>query len=158
MEIANNFSGVIIGAIVALIGSYLANKRARHGTFNETVTKRRVDWLRLTADDVAKMLATAQILAGNLDKKCSWCDKCIRSEYDIKQKYYISRNHLLAHLPLNEPERVVLAKKIEELDGIVEGHSYDHINKVRDKILELSVEIEKNEWTHIKHEAFGKNR
>ena len=138
--------GVVVGGLVALIGTYFTVKLGHRTLYAQTVSQSRNIWLNELRGYISKMLSAVYD-----DKEAKQIDKV---------KYYENRAQVLMRLNNTEPSHVAMEKLIKKLDEKMGEKQKDptaEIDKtVHDSIIEMARLILKPEWEKVKEEAGGK--
>lgn len=131
--VIGTFFTAILSAIIVMIGYNHTKKNQYRQIYSENVSKTRNEWLNHFRESVSGMLAYSQQGQNKSDK------------------YYKCRNDLVTRLNMSEKLHVYLYCLILKLDNS-SGETYDNL---RDKILETTQLIIKEEWEKVKEEAKG---
>ena len=127
--------GVIITAVIALIGYIWTKQHNKEVIFNQTVSERRNIWLNEMRRYLSEMLAQA--------------DKAQNSYKPLE--YYRARNQVVLRLNTREALHLMLQHQIKILDTCTSAN----YTAARDNIIEISQIILKEEWEKVKSEAKG---
>ncbi|HIW02580.1 MAG TPA: hypothetical protein H9892_04505 [Candidatus Protoclostridium stercorigallinarum] len=128
-------SGVLITAGITLVGYIWSKRQNKKVIFNQTVSEKRNIWLNEMRQYISEMLALAN-MAQNSYKPL---------------EYYIARNQVVLRLNERETLHLMLHNQIKILDVCT---STNYL-AIRDKVIELSKIILKEEWEKVKSEAKG---
>ena len=128
-------SGVLITAGITLVGYIWSKRQNKKVIFNQTVSEKRNIWLNEMRQYISEMLALA-----NMAQK-------IYKTID----YLLSRNQVVLRLNERETLHLMLHNQIKILDVCT---STNYL-AIRDKVIELSKIILKEEWEKVKSEAKG---
>lgn len=168
------FVAGLIGAVVALVGSYWVNKFSYKQLFAQTISSNRMDWINVWRENVSKFLACAEIIhdhevqKNKISKKRVTCKKgkCIvvvfyptSNETDNKiieyrKEMLEARAMIISRLNLNEQDHIDMMAALDLFDC---NCSEEQFNLQRELVLELTRQILKPEWERLKREAKGKN-
>ena len=133
----------LIGVIIGCIATTCIGTRS---TWNQTVSQRRVEWLRQMSEDIGVILSVIRMVKNVKDTK----EKNI-----LVEKYFYAKYHLLAQLNVKEKEPGELEVKLHELDDLVVGNKQCDFDNICNAIVALVRKIEKTELVKVKQEAKG---
>jgi len=111
-EATGTVVSAIVAAIVALIVGHLQNRLGGHQLFAETVSRERMEWIKAFRDEIADMLAHAEVLVRCKGFERDECP-CQRTEYCK------ARARLLSRMNLTEDFHIALMGLIVRLDAFV---------------------------------------
>jgi len=134
--------GAIIGAVFGFIASWLTLRFNYHQLFAQTVSSNRMDWINVWRENIAKLLACAEVLHS---KKPSDHCKC-------EKEFFEARAMIIIRLNPKEPKHVLMNKLLENFDYKINNKNF---NTQKEAIIELAQSILKPEWERVKKEAKG---
>jgi hypothetical protein len=146
--------GAVIGCAGTLIVGYLQNKLGGHRLFAETVSRERMEWIKAFRDEIAAMLAHAEMLKRH---------PCKKQDAGRLIPYCKARARLLSRMNLTENLHIALVGLVMKLDKFAgvecKGDTGDpDFWNLRETILETTRRILKPEWERVKEEAKGKRK
>jgi len=169
MKIPDSIITAIFGLLGVVIGVIFTGIGGRKKRFNETVSQRRVEWIRQMSEYTGTLLAAATLLFKYKDTK-DYTD-CPEKNSERLFCYFKSKYHIMAQLNASEAEHQQLILLLDRLDCLAAPNknnvttniagkkkSNDEKNEfdiIKNGILATIRLIEKIEWDKTKNEAIG---
>jgi hypothetical protein len=140
----------LAGAVIGALFPWMAGRKQR---YSEAVVQNRVDWLRIFSEHIAAMLAEVEAarFVG-----CMTNGERAKGYVSCVRKYHKSKNYLLSKINMPEPKHKLISIYLNQMDGQLERYDKEEFHALRERLLEVTRQMEKAEWEKAKKEAKGK--